>query len=173
MSKRLGDGSRGPLAGDATGFGAELTRLGYSGSAAKKQLRLLDRLSVWLDDEGLDVGDVSTELVEPFFEARREAGTANLLTRRALVPLVGYLCRIGRLSDTQPVPASGPVEQLVGDYRVYLIRERGLVEGTVAGYLRVARAFLAEQVADGVVDFAALSVGKVTDFAARSCSHLV
>lgn len=171
MSKRWDDGLRGPLAGQIAGFGAELGRLGYSTSAASKQLRLLVRLSAWLDDEGLDVSAVSGELVEPFFEARREAGVANLRTRRALAPLVGYLRRTGRLGEVRPSVA-GPVEVIVDDYRMYLVRERGLVEGTVAGYLRVARALLTERLTDGWVDLEGLTAVLVTDFASRACSHL-
>ncbi len=68
--------------------------------------------------------------------------------------------------------ATGPVEVTVNDYRLYLLRERGLTEGTVAGYLRVARALLAEWSSDGRLDLEGLTGGQVTDFASRSCSHL-
>ena len=172
MSERWGEGLGGPLAGDAAGFAAELVRLGYSRSAAKKQLGMLAKLSVWLDDEGLAVDDVATGRVEPFFEARREAGVANLRTRRALVPLVGYLRRVDRLGELRSLVVDSPVEMLVGRYRLYLSRERGLVEGTVAGYLRVARTFLAERLTEVGLDLDGLTAGQVTDFAARSCLHL-
>jgi integrase/recombinase XerD len=171
MSKHSGD-PRGPLAGDAAGFAAELVRLGYSRSAAKKQRRLLASLSAWLDDEELAVVDVATELVEPFFEARREAGVANLLTRRSLVPLIGYLGRVDRLGEVRLLAVESPVEVLVGCYRLYLSRERGLVDGTIAGYVRVARAFLGERLTEVGLDLEGLTAKPVTDFAARSCSHL-
>lgn len=172
MSKRWGESLRGPLAGEAAGFAAELVRLGYSGSAAKKQRLMLAKLSVWLDEEGLTVDDVATGQVEPFFDARREAGIVNLRTRRALVPLVGYLRRLGRLGEVRSLVVDSPVEMLVGRYRVYLGRERGLVDGTVAGYVRVARALLAERLTEVGLDLDGLTAGQVTDFAARSCSHL-
>jgi hypothetical protein len=47
----------------------------------------------------------------------------------------------------------GPSEllQLLGDYREYLIKERGLANQTVAGYLSVARQFLSHVArADGL-----------------------
>jgi hypothetical protein len=103
MSECWGEGLGGPLAGDAAGFAAELGRLDYSRSAAKKQRRMLANLSIWLDDEGLAVDDVVIGRVEPFFEARREAGVANLRTRRVLAPLIDYLRRADRLGEVQPL----------------------------------------------------------------------
>ncbi len=82
MSKRWDEGLRWPLAGDVAGFGAELVRLGYSRSAAKKQLSLVARLSVWLDHGGLEVRDVRTGLVEPFFEVRRETRRVSPICAR-------------------------------------------------------------------------------------------
>jgi integrase/recombinase XerD len=172
MSECWGEGLGGPLAGDAAGFAAELGRLGYSRSAAKKQRRMLANLSIWLDDEGLAVDDVVIGRVEPFFEARREAGVANLRTRRVLAPLIDYLRRADRLGEVQPLAVDSPVGMLVGRYRVYLSRERGLVEGTVAGYLRVARALLGERLTEVGFDLEGLTAGQVIDFAARFCSHL-
>jgi hypothetical protein len=45
------------------------------------------------------------------------------------VPLA-YLREIGAVPA--PAAGSGPVEELLADFRVYLARERGLVAGTVA-----------------------------------------
>ncbi len=61
----------GPLAPHASGFQAELRRLGYTASPAKKHRYLMARLSCWLEVEGLDIADGATSRVEPFFTARR------------------------------------------------------------------------------------------------------
>jgi integrase/recombinase XerD len=172
MVRGSGGGLRGPLAADASGFGVELTRLGYSRSTAVKHLRLLARLSGWLDDEALGVGVVATEAVEPFFERRRAAGYTYFRTRRALTPLLGYLRRLGRLDDAVPASVGGPVEVLVDGFGVYLVRERGLVAGTVACYVRVAGTFLVERSGDSGVDLTGLNAGVVADFATRACCPL-
>jgi integrase/recombinase XerD len=146
--------------------------LGCSKSAAKKQLRLLTGLSSWLDEQGLELAALTTGLVEPFFEQRRRAGCSNLRTRRALVPLTGYLRRVGGLDEAEAEVVTDPVGLVVATYRVYLFHERGLVEGTVAGYVRVARAFLAERLGVGGSGLEGLLVREVTDFAARVCGPL-
>ena len=79
--KRARIGLTGPLAVHVTGFQAELRQLGYTASPAKKHHYLLAHLSRWLDEHGLEVVDVATSRVEPFFAARRAAGVANLRTR--------------------------------------------------------------------------------------------
>ena len=149
------EGRRGPLAELMPGFAERLAALGYFRSAARARLRMVAELDCWLAEEDVELGDLVTVLVEPFLERRQEAGV-RLRTGRALIALVEYLQEIGRLGDLQPVVAMGPAEVLVERYRRYLLHERGLVEGTVAGYVRVARGFLVEQKLDGVLELATL-----------------
>lgn len=144
MIMRSSDGA-GPLTPHVAGFRAELARLGYSTSAANRHLVLMSHLGRWLDREDLDVAAVATEAMEGFFDLRRAAGYVNLPTVRSLAPLTGYLCRIGVLGEPQAPAPAGPVETLLADYRDYLLGQRGLVEGSVRFYVRLARVFVAER----------------------------
>ena len=171
MSERWRCVSSGPLAPHAKGFDAELSRLGYSPSAAKKHLLLMAALSRRLDAEGLDVGEMTTAGVELFFRERRREGRANLLTVRALEPLLGYLRRAGLVSEPREAVVTGPVDVFLTGYRLYLVRERGLVEGTVNLYVRIARLFVSERLAADGLDLAHLTAAEVTDFATRACKR--
>jgi integrase len=84
-----------------------------------------------------------------------------------LVPLVGYLRQVGCLGDACPVEVTDPVE-----VRLFLARQRGLVAGTVAAYVRVARAFVLERSGQRDVDLVGPAAAEVTDFATRACSSL-
>lgn len=171
MSERWSRVSGGPLAPHAQGFDAELARLGYSTSAAKKHLQLMAQLSRRLEAEGLDVSEVTAVGVEVFFHDRRKEGRANLLTPRSLEPLLRYLRRAGLVPEPQEAVAAGAIEVFLASYRLYLVRERGLVEGTVRFYVQVARLFVSERlVADGL-DLAHLTGAEVTGFAARACAQ--
>src|SRR5262245_27993664 len=120
----------GPLAGHAAGFLEELRRDGYTASPRKKHLYLVVYLSRWLDEQGLSTADVTTPLVEPFFEARRARGVANLRTRQSLAPLIAYLRGIGALAEPDaPTPTDAP-SRLLDAFGTYLTHERGLVTGT-------------------------------------------
>jgi len=161
---------RGPLALYGPGFRDELNRFGYSKSAANRQLQLMARLSAWLEDEQLDVCELATARVEQFFEARCAERYANLLTPRAVAPLIGHLRRTQVMCDP-PVPApSSPVEAIIERFRVYLVRERALVDGTVRFYCHVASLFVSEQGGRSGLELAGLRANDVTGFITRTCA---
>lgn len=161
----------GPLASHASGFRAELTRLGYTASAAKKHHYLLAHLSRWLDEQGLDLAEVVTPRVDPFFGARRAAGVANLRTRASLAPLVAYLGGQGLLPAYEAPAPSGDAERAVEGFRRYLTRERGLVEGTVRFYVHIAGLLVAERATGDAVRLSSLSAREVTAFTTRVCDR--
>jgi integrase/recombinase XerD len=68
-----------------------------------------------------------------------------------------------------PLAAEGPLEQLLGDYRRFLARERGLAQVTIVGYERVARLFLEERERPEGLALDDLSAADVSLFIAREC----
>lgn len=159
----------GPLAPYAPGFQAELRRLGYTASPAKKHFYLLARLSRWLDEQGLDVVDVATPSVEPFFAGRRAAGVANLRTRAALAPLVAYLRGVGVMPAAGTPGPTTEVERVLDGFRTYLTTERGLVAGTVRFYVHVAALLVNERGRDGEVNMSSLAASDVIAFTRQVC----
>lgn len=159
----------GPLATHASGFQAELRRLGYTASPAKKHHYLLAHLSRWLDEQGLDVIDVATPGVEPFFLARRSAGVANLRTRKSLAPLIAYLRGLGVLPDAEAPAPRNAAERVLEGFRTYLSHERGVVEGTSRFYVHVARLLVGERTSGDALDLAGLSAHDVTAFTTLIC----
>jgi integrase/recombinase XerD len=76
-------------------FATELARRGYTPSSVELHVRLAARLSAWLDREDFGPGDLTPEVVERFFAARRAAGCASHRTSASLRPLLAYLRSIG------------------------------------------------------------------------------
>ena len=85
----------GPLEVFASGFAAELARLGYRRVADVFQLQLMAHASRWLQREGLGAEELTSEVVERFLAERRAAGYTNYVTARAMAPLLGYLRGLG------------------------------------------------------------------------------
>lgn len=168
MSRRWLTRVSGPLAQYAPGFAEDLVNLGYSKSAAKKQMQLLAHLDHWLEVEGRNVGELTTDLVEPLFAARRHEGRSNLLTTKSLKPLLGFLRRVG-IPEPPTTTPTDPVELMVDRYRRHLIHERGLVDGTVHFYAHVARLFLLERSVIEGADLADLGALDVIEFTGRVC----
>lgn len=170
MSQRSRGEMSGPLARYASGFGEELRRLGYSESARSRHLQLMAHLSRWLDDEHADVAVLATERVEGFFQARRAAGYVKMRTPRSVAPLLDFLRGLSVVAEPPPVVVTDPVGLLVGRFRDYLASERGLADGTIRFYVRVAGLFAVERLKVDGLDLAALRAVDVTGFTTRVCT---
>ena len=159
----------GPLVPYVDGFWAELAAAGYTAWSVEAQLRLMAHVSRWLEAQGLDAGDLTSEAVEEFLRARRGEGYVDRLSPRGLVPLLDYLRRL----DVVPAASTlvTPVEQLVQDYCGYLFRERGLAAGSVSQREDVARRFLSERSEPIREDLSGLSAAKITAFVLRESTR--
>jgi integrase/recombinase XerD len=92
------------------------------------------------------------------------------LSTKAVVPMLGYLRGIGVVPTPTPVVAVSEADQLQEHYRSYLVQERGLAAGTIAGYLHVARLFCAARSVDGALHLERLSAAEVTEFVLAECA---
>lgn len=156
----------GVLAPYAPGFRVWLAERGYRPSTTEGQLWLMAHLSRWLAEQGLEPGAFTAEAAERFRRARR-ARYANLTGARALNPLLEYLRGVRVVAE--PVSVDTPVERLLADYRDYLVREWGLVAGSVRLRVRGARAFLAELSEPIEVALRELQPKDVTGFVLGQC----
>jgi integrase/recombinase XerD len=161
---------RGSLSVDAAGFAEELIRLGYSKTGRRQQMELFVSLSAWLDDADLSLDDLDGVAVEAFLDARR-AAREKLWSARSFAPLAGFLGATGR-SWPAPARPAGPFQAVVDDYERCLRNERGLAEGTLAGYIRVAQDFLDDCSSTTGPGLEAVTAAAVVGFVTRSCSHL-
>jgi integrase/recombinase XerD len=160
----------GPLEVFASGFAAELARLGYRRTPATFQLQLMAHASRWLQRERLGAGELTSEAVERFLAERRAAGYTNYVTARAMAPLVGYLRGLGVAPPASPRVTVGAVELVLADYRAYLAVERGLTSDTIEGYVLAVRPFLDGRLRGAdELDLAALSAADVVAFVVERC----
>jgi integrase/recombinase XerD len=163
----------GPLSAFAVGFADELTRQGYRPGVIGNQMRLLAHLSRWLMGEGRDADALHATEVERFLLARRAAGYTQLLSIKAMQPILAYLRGLG----VAPIPAlpmpSGPVEAVLQRYRLYLTVERGLDARTARGYVDAVRLFLhGRTLPDGLaLDLRNLTAADVISFVVARCPH--
>lgn len=160
----------GPLAPHAAGFRRELERVGYRPNPVSDQLRLLAHVSRWLDAQELRVGDLTPTRVEEFLAHRRSEGYTLWLSAKAMVPMLGYLRGRGVVPTPVPPAPASESEQLQERYRAYLVQERGLAAGTVAGYLHVSRLFWAARAVDGELHLDRLTAAEVSDFVLAECA---
>jgi integrase/recombinase XerD len=160
----------GPLAPYATGFASWLASRAYSLKAAAGRLYQFDQLSRWLEREGLDVGELTGEQAERFAAARGAAGLVTWAAPQSVMLPLRYLREIGVVPTPMPVVVQGPLEELLGDYRRYLLIERRLSQHTVLdAYVPVARLFLAGREGPDGLGLERLSAADVSLFLAAEC----
>jgi integrase/recombinase XerD len=152
----------GPLARLADGFRVDLIERGYSLWGAQEQLYLLAHVSRWMAFEGLEMAGLTPVALKRYFVWRREQGFLSGLSPTSLRQLLGYLDRLGVLPAEDAVLS--PVEQLLAEFRGYLLVERGMAAGSVRLYERVARRFLEERSEPLADDLARLSGAEINVF---------
>jgi site-specific recombinase XerD len=156
-------GMAGPLGPYARGFAAELTRLGFTRLSARKQMGLAAHLSRWLCDAGLGVADLATPAVGVFLAARR-AAYRDLLTAKALVPLLGYLRGLGVVPQPESRAPQGLAAVVLERYRCWLLAERGLGVKVTRGYVDLVGPFVTAHAVSGEAGLRELGAGDVTAF---------
>lgn len=134
---------RGPLAPFGDVFGAELAAREYTPRSVVPQLRQMDRLSRWLQDQGLGAAQLDESHIEVFLAAQRAQGRHRSgWSRSGLLCLLHVLREQGVAAVRVPSPAGSDTEVLLGSFGRYLLEERALAPGTVHGYLANTRRFL-------------------------------
>jgi site-specific recombinase XerD len=139
--------------------------------SAANLLRLMARLSDWLEDRYLEPGDLTEERVDAFLADRRSDGYVHFLSRRGLAPLLEHLRGLGVMPAPVETVVSGPAEELLERYRAFLVDERGLVASTVRYYLAEARLLMSTRVGPDGLDLVGLSAAEVTRFVVDECAQ--
>ena len=160
----------GPLGPFVDGYRAWLVGRGYSPSVVVRSLATLGHLGRWLERNALAVDQLSAEAVSGFLaEYRVDRGR---LPGASAWPLLEYLRAEGAVSPEPPAVAA-PVERLVGEYRQWLVCERGLAPVTVRASEQFARRFLAGRICAGdPCGVLAITAGEVNDFLLRECARV-
>lgn len=152
----------GPLEEFAEGFRVELVASGYAWRSVEAQLGLMKHLSAWLGTRNLTVEDLGAEVTSWFVDARRQSHS-HLRSPRALVPLLGYLRRLGVAPAPPAESAVTPAEVIEQRFARYLLTQRGLAPSTVSSYRSQVRPFLV-RFAGAAGGWASLTARQVSDF---------
>ena len=133
----------GPLAPFAEQYRERLRERGYTLRTVVSLERQAAHLSRWLRAEGLGVETLSETTVDAFvsFLLAGDGFCPSRLSRPGLRCLLVLLRELGVVPAPVPLPLS-PVEVLMGSFERYLLSERGLVAGTVVGYVAAASWFV-------------------------------
>lgn len=162
----------GLLGPEVEGYRVWLTRRGYTPGTVRNMLKDLGRVGLWLSAEGLESAQFDEERAAVFLATRRRAGRRRTPGLRAMVPMLTYLREAGVVPAQSP--CLSPLGELLGQYRTWMVQERGLAAMTVLRYENTARRFLQEQATDDTGRFepAALAGTDINAFLLRECARV-
>ena len=160
----------GPLGPFVEGYRAWLVERCYSTPAAIRSLGTLGHLGRWMARDSLAVDQLSDERVSVFLaEYRRDC---SQLPSASVWPVLEYLRAQGAVAPERSRMVT-PVEQLVDEYRDWLVGERGLAPSTVRGSTGLACRFLTERVGpDDPRGAHGITAAEVNGFLLRECGRV-
>lgn len=156
----------GPLASYESLVRTELASWGYAASSVKDAVRMMRRLSLWMDRRELVAAGLTPARVEEFLAFRRAVCSSEPVARRSL----GAVVKVLRHAGAVPVPdevGGDAVQEVLADYGAYLRGERGLAAESVRCYCVQARKFLAALPEPLDESLARLDAVRVTMFMVR------
>jgi len=134
-------------------------------------LKDLGQVGLWLSTQGLEAAQLDEHRMTAFLTARQASGYRRVPGTRAMVPLLSFLRDSGVVPAATPLLT--PLGVLLGQYRFWLVQERGLAATTVLRYENTARRFLREQASTGDgFEPAALNGMDVNAFLLRECARV-
>ncbi|MGH9190705.1 MAG: tyrosine-type recombinase/integrase [Acidimicrobiales bacterium] len=134
---------RGPLAEHAEGFVAVLEGRGYAPRTIETQARMLRDLSGWLEDRGVVVDAIDSDVLAEY-AAHRRGRTATLRSPSGLVPLVGFLRESAAIPAAVAVAPVDGVRVVLAEFSRHLVSARGVSPATVRSYCSQVRPLVAE-----------------------------
>lgn len=135
----------GPLTQYVGGFRDELDRLGYTPLSREYKVNQMGRLNRWLAAQGLEAADLDRAQLATFL-ATLATSRRRPPTMAAMTPLLGFLHAQGVVALEAADPR-GQLDELLDDYRSWMIADRALADRTIGRYEATARRFLAERAA--------------------------
>jgi site-specific recombinase XerD len=122
------------------GFRAELLELAYTPETVRNFLKDAGHLGRWMATADVEVPALNEAAIEKFRSASLSHGAHRVPSARSLRPLLVYLRGLGLLAAE--VAELSVVDEVVADYRRWLLIDRGLAGPTVLRYENTARRFL-------------------------------
>lgn len=159
----------GPLGPFVEGHRSQLLALGYTPETVRGMLKVLGQVGRWMAERGLEPTDLCEVRIDEFLAYRRADQYRQSPCRRGLLLLLEYLGAEGVVPVYHPQPG-GPLGALVGDYRGWLVKDRGLAETTVLRYVNAACRFLRDYLGDSVeFDLQGMTSADVSAFLLSEC----
>jgi site-specific recombinase XerD len=162
---------QGPLNEYLDAYAIGVAEQGYGHHSIRQQIVVIADLSRWLKQKHLEVHDLDGAVVGRFLQLRRRQDRVRRGDPKALGRLLAMLRQTGVVKQQQAVDGSARAK-VIGEFRHYLLHERGLSQPTLLNYAPVIEQFLSERFHKQTPDFGQLRAPDVTGFVLRHVRQL-
>ncbi len=163
----------GPLDPYIDRFAQYLLQQGYANATARIKLRVVAKLSRWLDCQQYGLDRLDEQQVTVFRkDLHRCRSRAHLGDATTLQDLLEQLRHLGVIPERITHSDHSPLKQLEDDFAWYLTEERGLTGTTVGAYVPVVRRFLTDRFDNDLLALDQLCAQDVTRFILDHLCHL-
>jgi site-specific recombinase XerD len=163
---------QGPLSEHLDAYATAVADQGYTHNSIRQQIVVIADFSRWLKQKQIAVQDLDSKVVIRFLRHRHQPGRVRRGDPKTLQRLLTMLRQTGVVKPDQPPVADNAQTRIVGEFRRYLLQERGLSAATLLNYVPVAEQFLAERFHNKTPNFAMLRATHVTGFVMRQTRQL-
>ena len=135
----------GPLAPHLDSFAVELSEQGYATATSKVKIRVVSKLSQWLQKRHIVIENLNESCINKFILYRKKRNLLRNDDQVALKQFIRFLRDEGILSASAPETKASEIQHIENNFAQYLQRERGLSQVTIDNYLPIIRRFLTER----------------------------
>lgn len=154
---------QGPLGAYIDDFAQLLSEQCYTRECARRRLRLIAEFSHWLWGHHLTLGDITVASANRFLLWRARRRPVGYSSAACLKAFFEMLYRKGAVTTPVGAVKRTPIDDILGEFSLYLQQERALALGTIANYLLDARKFLVHRFRTGSIDLSKLTVAQVIE----------
>lgn len=163
---------QGPLGSIIPAYVAFLSQQGYAEQSAHLQLRFLADMNQWVQQQGLQVTDLTKPTIHQYMRFRHQ----RFRPRRGDASILSRLLHLLHTQSILPKETTRPPDNLrhrvEHDFDRYLFEERGLSMATRINYQPFIQRFLSAQFGDKPVCFADLNANDVIRFVRNEAARL-
>jgi site-specific recombinase XerD len=163
---------QGPLSEYLDAYAAAQAEQGYGRHSIRQHIVVIADFSRWLKQKQIAIRDLDSKVLDRFMRVRQRQQRVRRGDGTALKRLLVMLYEAGAVKARREPVAEDACSRVVGDFRRYLLQERGLSQATLQNYAPVIEQFLSERFRKRTPRFSALRAGDITGFVVRQASHL-
>jgi site-specific recombinase XerD len=153
-------------------YASGVAEQGYGHHSIRQQIVVIADFSRWLRQKHLEVHDLDSKVVDRFLQNRRRQHRVRRGDPKALGRLLAMLRQTGVVKQQQQAGQLSARAKVIGEFRDYLLQERGLSQPTLLNYVPVVEQFLSGRFRNRAPDFGELRAPDVTGFVLRHARQL-